>query len=99
MSKTICTECPERCILTETIRTCAKIGSKIWLDRNAIICRTCPKIEETCTMCTREGNTPLGKEVKRDELGKGTWDEIAGLLWNDYLARHPDWKKHEKKNV
>lgn len=91
--KQICTECPERCILTEKIRNCPQLNSKIWLDRSAIICRTCPNIEEECSRCTRE-------PVPRDEVGKKEeWQVVSERLWADYKLRHPAWKQYLDKTL
>jgi len=89
--KTICTACPERCILTEKIKDCAQIGGRLWFHRDKIICRTCPNIEESCYECTRE-------PVQKDEVGKEEeWQIVSERLWNDYKNRHPEWKKHDIK--
>jgi hypothetical protein len=89
----VCTDCPERCILTSEVHHCAKIGSKLWLDRSAIICRTCPNAAEVCPACTRVGNTEMGKDMKRDEIGVVLqWDIMSEMIWNDYLSRHPEFK-------
>jgi hypothetical protein len=99
MSKTICTACPERCILTEKVRDCAQRGDKIWLHRDEVVCRTCPNIEETCYQCTRVGNTEMGKAVQKDDVGKArNWRVTASDLWEDYLSRHPNWKPRRLEN-
>lgn len=75
----ICTECPERCVLTSKDTSCSKWKDRLWINRGEILCRFCKDVETNCLQCAKD-KCRIGYGMQSDNF-------ISENIFNDFKAR------------
>lgn len=75
---TICTQCPERCVITTQDPSCSKFRDRLWLHREEILCRFCKDITQ-CAQCARD--------ISRTGYGKQSDKNISEKMYVEYMKR------------
>lgn len=80
----ICTDCAERCIITPKDKDCAKVGDRVWLHREEVICRSCLNASDSCYHCVRE---PDKDHIGKFGLDAGKdYEKISEYIYNLFLT-------------
>lgn len=91
MTTYLCTDCPERCILKDSLGvTCSKWKDRLWFHPEEILCRHCKNIAVECYECTREPTIDQVKEIHQSE----DWQRFSILLYESWKQRNPNGVKY-----